>query len=316
MGFLSGLAANGIFGGGSGASGGAALVLPVTQSATPTLDFTQVATDYLITGLAQNVTQILINGTPGPGQECWVKIVDNGTSRGIVWGSNFSSGEEPLPDRTVAGQELEVLFKYNSFTSTLECILVRGGVPRQAVDPDMGLFAPYDPHVMLNAVAPGSANLHLGRYFVRKTGTLRHLNVWNGGTVAGNAMLAIYDTGQATAATRTRLGTSGTVANAGAANSWFELWDPQLFVVRGQQLDVVFQSDSVTSLYGRFNAANINQSLLPSGFLQPSNYGSVNPTVNPYLGAFLANTFGAFPATLPDTGLSGDFPFCIIGFIA
>lgn len=98
-------------------------VVTITQSATPTIntDNTDVAS---ITGLAQAITSMTTNlsGTPTDGDLLEVRITDNGTARGITWGSSFESTTVTLPTTTVISTMLRVGFEWNSTASKWDCI--------------------------------------------------------------------------------------------------------------------------------------------------------------------------------------------------
>lgn len=289
----------------------------LSNSATPTITI-GAATHYWVTGLAQAITGFVISGTPGRGTEFWVELQDNGTSKAIAWGAAFGATNVPLPTQTIPNQLLSVLFKFNTVTSLLEPVAVIGGLPRGNAALADGVMAPYDVDLLNNAVAPGSANLHGVRVTAPKTGILHDITLWNGGVATGNLILSVYDTGQATAGTRTRLATSGAIASSGVTNSWMTpVWDPAIQVIEGEQYDFAVQADNATATYGRSNGANVAQSLLPANYLKPGAYDAPDPTVNPYKAFFIANTFAnGHPATLPDTGLTGDFGYMIIGRVA
>jgi hypothetical protein len=223
-----------------------------------------------------------------------------------------------LPDRVLVSQQLSVLLKWNSAQSVWECIYVAGLYPHDAVDKSLALVAPFSPTLINTAVAPGSANLHGTRVVIPKTGILHDLTLWCGNAGTGHILWGIYDTGQSSNGTRTRLNASGSLLNPGVANSWFPVYDPALPVVEGQQLDIVYQSDSTTDTYGRGTAgANIAQNVLPANFLKPGNYLSPDPSVNPNLTYFVANVFGSgLPAAIPDAGLLGDGTNFVMGRVA
>lgn len=98
-------------------------VVTTTQSATPTIntDNTDVSS---ITGLAQAITSFTTNlsGTPVAGDMLMIQITDNGTARGITWGTSFASTTVTLPTTTVISTMLRVLFQWNTVTSKWDCI--------------------------------------------------------------------------------------------------------------------------------------------------------------------------------------------------
>lgn len=102
-----------------------ARVVSTTQSATPTIntDNTDVAT---ITALAQAITSFTTNlsGTPVAGDALIIYITDNGTARGITWGSSFEASTVALPTTTVISTLLIVGFFWNAVTSKWRCVAV------------------------------------------------------------------------------------------------------------------------------------------------------------------------------------------------
>lgn len=98
-------------------------VVPVTQSATPAIntDITDVAS---ITGLAQAITSFTTNltGSPNAGDYLMIQITDNGTARGLTWGSSFESTTVTLPTTTVISTMLRVGFQWNPVTLKWSCI--------------------------------------------------------------------------------------------------------------------------------------------------------------------------------------------------
>lgn len=97
----------------------------ITQSATPTINTDN--TDYAeITGLAQAITSMTTNlsGTPVKGDTLWVSITDNGTARGITWGTSFEASTVALPTTTVLSTRLDIGFTWNVATSKWRCVAV------------------------------------------------------------------------------------------------------------------------------------------------------------------------------------------------
>lgn len=99
------------------------VVVLVTQSATPSID-TDNGTIFSITALAQAITSMTTNltGTPTDGQDIRIRITDNGTARGITWGSSFEPTTITLPSTTVINTRLTVQFTWNTVTSKWSCI--------------------------------------------------------------------------------------------------------------------------------------------------------------------------------------------------
>lgn len=100
-------------------------VVTVTQSATPAIntDNTDVAS---ITALAQAITSMTssLTGTPVDGDSLVVRITDNGTARGITWGSSFEASTVALPTTTAISAMLVTGFIWNTVTSKWRCVAV------------------------------------------------------------------------------------------------------------------------------------------------------------------------------------------------
>lgn len=97
----------------------------ITQAAAPAIN-TDV-TDYAeITGLAQAITSMTTNlsGTPVKGDRLWISFTDNGTARGITWGTSFESSTVTLPTTTVISTRLDVGCTWNVATSKWRCVAV------------------------------------------------------------------------------------------------------------------------------------------------------------------------------------------------
>jgi hypothetical protein len=155
--------------------------------------------------------------------------------------------------------------------------------------------------VMVSAATSGAANMmKVNRYVVRKTGTLKDVCVYVGGTASGNLRAAVFDVGVATTAVYTRLWDGSSVA--AAANSWVNLGDPDLAVTAGDHLVLGFvTSDNVCQL-GRQIILSPSAELPPGFGPAPAGTG-ITPVWSAGLGQ------GAFtsPATISDaTMLGGD----------
>lgn len=100
-------------------------VVTTTQSATPTIntDNTDVAS---ITGLAQAITSFTTNlsGTPVAGDFLEIQITDDGTARGLTFGTSFAASTVALPTTTVISTLLHILFEWNTATSKWVCVAV------------------------------------------------------------------------------------------------------------------------------------------------------------------------------------------------
>lgn len=130
------------------------------------------------------------------------------------------------------------------------------------------LVAPYHP-LLATSVQTNTINTLFGcRVVVPKSGQLRDLAVYVG-TQSGNIIGAVYDTGDALAASRTKLWDSGSVA-VGSANAWQVIGDPNVAVTKGQQLDLMVATDNATAAFGRATLIAGGQATLPSGFFAPT----------------------------------------------
>lgn len=155
--------------------------------------------------------------------------------------------------------------------------------------PGSGLVAPLHPWQPGATVAPTANLLYLVRVIVPYTGTLHDVAAAIV-TASGNLILCVYDTGQATANTATKLWDSGSFASV--ASTWNSK-NPALAVTTGQQvfLGVVADNTSVQLTRGGQSAlASLNQ--LPVSFLgatsAPVLYGTSS------LGSFAAPSTLAF----------------------
>lgn len=95
----------------------------VTQSATPAIntDNTDIAS---ITALAQAITSMTssLSGTPVAGDYLMIQITDNGTARGITWGTSFAATTIALPTTTVISTLLRVGFQWDTVATKWQCI--------------------------------------------------------------------------------------------------------------------------------------------------------------------------------------------------
>lgn len=78
------------------------------------------------TGLGTAITSMTTNlsGTPVNGDLLEFRFTDDGTARGITWGTSFQSTTVTLPTTTVISTMLRVGFEWNSTASKWDCIAV------------------------------------------------------------------------------------------------------------------------------------------------------------------------------------------------
>lgn len=88
-------------------------VATTPSAATPLIDVD--ATDaFYITALATNITQMLIGGAGERAQELEIWITDNGVSRFISWGPDWTSSLDMLlPDTTTPNESIYTRFSWN-----------------------------------------------------------------------------------------------------------------------------------------------------------------------------------------------------------
>ena len=153
--------------------------------------------------------------------------------------------------------------------------------------------APYDPRFVTLAAAHSANEIRGTRVIIPRTGRLRDVTVWIG-TSSGNVAAAVYDT---TGTTRNRLATSGSVA-AGSSGAWQIVFDPDLAVTAGDQIDLVVGADNGTVTFGRASSTvSSGISDLPNGFLVAP-LGGFNKVM------WSATSSFAPPATLSEGSMS------------
>lgn len=135
------------------------------------------------------------------------------------------------------------------------------------------------------------------RVVIPKTGTLHGLTFFPA-VQSGNVALAVYDTGQALAASITRLYSSGSVACGAALAA--QTVDPNLAVTVGQQVLFCLAVDNATVEFVNYTAFDRAQWVLPAGFL-------ATPAAAGLLGIRVAASFVP-PATITDAALAGAQP--------
>lgn len=128
-----------------------------------------------------------------------------------------------------------------------------------------GLIMPVMLTSLWTSTAPTTSavnRLWLARAVVPKAGTFSGLWLYNGATVAGNVIGAVYDT----SATRQKLWDGGSIAQSGT-QAWQSLGNPALTVTLGQVVEIGFMTDSGTATFGRVSlAASATNQTLPSAF--------------------------------------------------
>jgi hypothetical protein len=168
-----------------------------------------------------------------------------------------------------------------------------------------GSAPPYDslvPPVICNSVeaagtgALAADSLRVGRYTLRKSGTLvgALIPVQASG---GNLILAAYDTGQASATVRTKLGDNGAGVATPAAVGWgYVAFSSGIAVTVGQHIDVgILVSTSVTLGRRQIGAAGLEW--MPAGI--PGD--PLGSAVLPKLAWAKSQTFGSgAPATVAE----------------
>lgn len=120
------------------------------------------------------------------------------------------------------------------------------------------------------ATTGGANSSRTVRVTIPKSGTLHDLAIFPT-TSSGNVDVGVYDTGDASSGNRTRLYHSGSVACA-AANAWQVVGDPNLVVVKGQQVDICLSCDNNTASFLATAAlSNANIAQFPTSFLPTTN---------------------------------------------
>jgi hypothetical protein len=97
-------------------------ITTITSNANPTIN-TDDCDAVTITEQAADIASMTTNlsGTPTNFQKLLIRIKDDGTARGITWGTSFQSGVATLPTTTVATKTLLVGLIYDSVDSKWTC---------------------------------------------------------------------------------------------------------------------------------------------------------------------------------------------------
>lgn len=98
-------------------------VTTITSNATPTVNSDN-CDRVNITALATAITSMSSNltGTPSDFDQLEYRIKDDGTARGITWGSLFQSRAATLPTTTVLGKVLTVMFEWDAVVGKWMCL--------------------------------------------------------------------------------------------------------------------------------------------------------------------------------------------------
>lgn len=116
----------------------------------------------------------------------------------------------------------------------------------------------------INAVSAlgGTNRVYMGRVVIPKSGILHNLSI-DIGTSSGNVDVAIYDLGDTTPGTYTRLNSKGGVA-CPTGSAWQIIYDPAMPVIAGQQFAFAVGCDNTTATFGNKGVGTMP--VLPTGF--------------------------------------------------
>lgn len=89
---------------------------------TPTGDSSDM---YTVTALAQAATIAAPSGTPTNGQKLIIRLLDNGTARGLTWNAIYAVIGVSLPTTTVLGKYTYVGCIYNSASAKWDVVAVQ-----------------------------------------------------------------------------------------------------------------------------------------------------------------------------------------------
>lgn len=91
--------------------------------ATPTINTDTTAyVDFTAVGAAITSMTTNLSGTPVRGDTLWISFTDNGTARGITWGTSYEASTVALPTTTVISTRLDVGFVWNVVSSKWRCV--------------------------------------------------------------------------------------------------------------------------------------------------------------------------------------------------
>lgn len=133
-----------------------------------------------------------------------------------------------------------------------------------------------------------------GRVRIPKSGKLQDLAIYVG-VQSGNVSAGIYDVGQTTSGTRTRLYTTGAITCPATGTQI--VGSPELDVTQGQYLEFWLAADNATATFTRATPSSVS---LPSSYPAPP--GGLS---SPNAFAPVQGTAQPLPATLPGTLTAG-----------
>lgn len=173
----------------------------------------------------------------------------------VKYGSGFSG--QPAQIGTFPPANVAVVVSHDTPNRSSQPVVAPSRLPSD-------LVAPYDPRLARDSATLTANFVFAVRVVVPKTGVLHDLSLYVS-TASGNAIGAVYDTGDTTSGKRTALW-SGSSTSLGATNGvWINLGDPNLPVTAGQELDLAFIPDNAVATSLRIAGA-AGSDTLPSSF--------------------------------------------------
>jgi hypothetical protein len=98
-------------------------VTSIVSSATPTPN---ADTDdlYTLTALAEDATFATPEGTPANGQKLLIRVLDDGTTRALIYSSDYANGGAALPSTTIPSKtlRLELMFNADNGLNKWQCV--------------------------------------------------------------------------------------------------------------------------------------------------------------------------------------------------
>lgn len=162
------------------------------------------------------------------------------------------------------------------------------------------------PYAITTAASLSAANRAvLARVLCKKSGFLRDMSV-SVGLAAGNVELGVYDTGDTTAAVRTKIASSGSIACPAAATTpMVPSWDPGagvVPVVAGRYYDYWLSWNDVTATFHRIVVA----------WQPPVTFGAAAGTSAVWKPMSLYAAAFAAPGAIAEASLNATFQFPVI----